>query len=100
MPCPGFQLAVFGFHDNRGSQIALSDNQQTAERAGSKGVDNARDGIVVSRDPMQVNRLYEVSLSQVVNNNNDNNNNNNNNDKAAADDNNNNSKSNNDDNVI
>ena len=66
---------MFGFHDNHGSKIALSDNQQTAERTGGKG--SARNGIVMSRDPMQVNRLYEVSLSQALNNNNDNNDNDN-----------------------
>ena len=48
----------------------LSDNQQTAERTGSKGgKGSAYHGIVMSRDPMQVNRLYEVSLSQALNNN-------------------------------
>ena len=52
----------------------LSDNQQTAERPGRKCSPNH--GIVMSRDPMQVNRLYEVSLSQAFNNNNNNNNNN------------------------
>ena len=50
---------MFGFHDNHGSKIVLSDNQQTAERTGKKGT--GHDGIVMSRDPMQVKRLYEVS---------------------------------------
>ena len=36
----------------------LSNNQLTAERTGPKGWS---DGIVMSRDPMQVNKLYEVT---------------------------------------
>ena len=52
---PEPQPAVFGFHGNHGGSILLSDSQQTAERTGSAG-----DGIVMSRDPMQANKLYEV----------------------------------------
>ena len=58
-PISQFQPAVFGFHDNHGTSIVLSDNQQTAERTGRKGT--GENGIMMSRDTMQVNHLYEVS---------------------------------------
>ena len=53
------QATAFRFHDNHGTRIVLSDNQQTAERTGGKG--SALHGIVMSRDPMQFNHLYEVN---------------------------------------
>ena len=59
IPISELQPAAFGFHDNHGTSIALSDNQRTAERTRSKG--SCWNGIVMSCDPMQVNQLYEVS---------------------------------------
>ena len=57
--CSDLQPAVFAFHDNHGTSIVLSDNQRTAERTGGKGSSDY--GIVMSRDPMRVNHLYEVN---------------------------------------
>ena len=52
------QPAVFVFHNNHGRRIVLSDNQLTAEWTGPEDI--YWDGLVMSRDPMQVNKLYEV----------------------------------------
>ena len=54
-----FQPAVFAFHDNHGTRIVLSNNQRTAKRTDGKS--SGTNGIVMSRDTMQVNHLYEVS---------------------------------------
>ena len=55
---PEFQPAVFGFHDNHGRKMVLSANHRTAERTDRKGWGG--EGILLSREPMQVNMLYEV----------------------------------------
>ena len=52
------QPAVFVFHNNHGRDIVLSDNQLTAERTGPEV--SRWNGLVMSRDPMQVNKLYKV----------------------------------------
>ena len=62
--CSESQPAVFGFHDNHGTRIVLSDNQQTAERTGPKGRGAATNGIVMSRDPIKLNKLYEVNSNR------------------------------------
>ncbi len=55
------QATTFRFHDNHGTRIVLSDDKQTAERtAGSC------DGIVLSRDPMVENTVYEVNNQSVM----------------------------------
>ena len=61
-PISELQPAVFGFHHNHGTSIALSNNQRTAERTGPEDRDG--DGIVISHDPMQVNHLFEVSFQR------------------------------------
>ncbi|XP_070175063.1 uncharacterized protein [Littorina saxatilis] len=47
---------AFRFHDNHGEEVVLTNDQQTAEYRR----DLAGDGIVMSRDPMNVNTLYET----------------------------------------
>ena len=55
------QATAFSFHDNHGTRIVLSDDKQTAERtAGSF------DGIVMSRDHMVENTVYEVNNQSVT----------------------------------
>ncbi|XP_070175463.1 myosin heavy chain, striated muscle-like [Littorina saxatilis] len=54
------QTEDFCFHDNHGTEVVLSNNQQTAEYR-SRGL---RNGIVMSRDPMEVNKLYEVHITK------------------------------------
>ena len=53
-----------GFHDNCGKMIKLSNNHQTAQRT-SRGGDVFflifQDGMVISRDPMLTDMLYQVS---------------------------------------
>ena len=56
--CFLFQATGFSFHDNHGKDIVLSDNMQTAER-----MSDGYNGIVVSRDYMAENRVYEVDES-------------------------------------
>ena len=55
------QATAFSFHDNHGTGIVLSDNKQTAERT----VD-IYNGIVMSRDPMVENTVYEVNNQSVM----------------------------------
>ena len=55
------QATAFRFHDNHSTGIVLSDNKQTAERT-SRFVD----GIVMSRDPMEENTVYEVNNQSVM----------------------------------
>ena len=51
-----FKAIILRFHDNCGKKIQLSNNYQTAQRTSpDKG-----HGIVMSRDPMLTNLLYEV----------------------------------------
>ena len=54
---------MFVFHNYHGTKVVLSDNQVTAERRNLKSSYNK--GIVMSRDPMQVNKLYEVRSVRV-----------------------------------
>ena len=55
------QATAFRFHDNHGTAIVLNDDKQTAERtAGSWN------GIVLSRDPMVENTVYEVNNQSVM----------------------------------
>ena len=50
------QKVSLSFHDNCGKKIRLTNNHQTAQRTSSdKG-----DGIVMSRDPMLTDMLYQV----------------------------------------
>ena len=55
------QATAFRFHDNHGRDIVLSDDKQTAERT----ADNF-DGIMMSRDPMVENTVYEVNNQSVM----------------------------------
>ena len=50
------QATAFSFHDNHGTGIVLSVDKQTAERTL-----RFADGIVLSRDPMMENTVYEVN---------------------------------------
>ena len=55
------QATAFRFHDNHGTGIVLSDNKQTAERTAYR-----KNGIVLSRDPMVENTVYEVNNQSVM----------------------------------
>ena len=55
------QATAFSFHDNHGTGIVLSDDMQTAERTA-----DSWDGIVLSRDPMVENTVYEVNNQSVM----------------------------------
>ena len=55
------QATEFRFHDNHGTGIVLSDNKQTAERTS-----DIYNGIVLSRDPMVENTVYEVNNQSVM----------------------------------
>ena len=55
------QATAFSFHDNHGTGIVLSDDKQTAERTAGSGT-----GIVLSRDPMVENTVYEVNNQSVM----------------------------------
>ncbi|XP_076455439.1 uncharacterized protein LOC143290010 [Babylonia areolata] len=54
------KVTTWRFHDNHGQGIVLSNNCQTAGR-----VLAFDDGIVMSRDPMEVNRLYQVEINEI-----------------------------------
>ena len=56
------QQVPVSFHDNHGKAIVLSNNNKTAKGTGGAGWN----GIVVLRDPMAVNMLYEVIQSLLV----------------------------------
>ena len=49
-------MPLFRFHENRGKNIVLSENHQSAERMGN----DRNGGIVLSSKPMVINWLYEV----------------------------------------
>ena len=55
------QATEFSFHDNHGKHIMLSDNKQTAERTA-----DSEYRIVLSRDPMVENTVYEVNNQSVM----------------------------------
>ena len=55
------QATAFSFHDNHGTGIVLSHKKQTAERTS-----DSEDGIVLSRDPMVANTVYEVNNQSVM----------------------------------
>ena len=55
------QATAFSFHDNHGTGIVLSDDKKTAERTA-----DGFDGIVLSRDPMVENTVYEVNNQSVM----------------------------------
>ena len=55
------QATAFSFHDNHSTCIVLSDDKQTAERTA-----DSEDGIVLSRDPMVENTVYEVNNQSVM----------------------------------
>ena len=48
------------FHDNCGEKIKLSNNHQTAQYTSSSYWGD-QDGVVISRDPMLTDMLYQVS---------------------------------------
>ena len=50
------QKVSLTFHDNCGKKIRLTNNHQTAQRTSS----DREDGIVMSRDPMLTDMLYQV----------------------------------------
>ncbi|XP_076455440.1 E3 ubiquitin-protein ligase TRIM56-like [Babylonia areolata] len=54
------KVTTWRFHDNHGRKVALSNNCQTAGR-----VTGFYNGIVMSRDPMEVNRLYQVEINEI-----------------------------------
>ena len=54
------QPAAVRFHENHGTNIVLSNDNQTAERI--SGIDH---GIVMCRYPMLINRMYEVQMCSV-----------------------------------
>ncbi|XP_076450666.1 uncharacterized protein LOC143286776 isoform X2 [Babylonia areolata] len=49
----------FVFHDNHGTAVTLSNNNRTASKS-----DDQVNGIVLSRDPLEVNMLYEVHIDK------------------------------------
>lgn len=53
-----FQSVSFRFHDNHGKNIVLSHDSRTAERREDCG--DGGQCIVISRDPMEVNKVYKV----------------------------------------
>ena len=55
------QAIEFSVHDNHGTRIVLSDDKQTAERTAEECY-----GIVMSRDPMVENTVYEVNNQSVM----------------------------------
>ena len=55
------QATAFRFHENHGTSIVLSDNKRTAERTADRN-----NGIVMSRDPMVENTVYEVNNQSVM----------------------------------
>ncbi len=55
------QATAFRFHDNHGKHIVLSDDNQTAERTATD-----YNGIVLSRDPMVENTVYEVKNQSLM----------------------------------
>ncbi|KAK7089862.1 hypothetical protein V1264_024202 [Littorina saxatilis] len=57
------QPGVFRFHDNHGENIVLSNHQLTAER--KSGTET--NGVVMSRDPMEINVVYEVLINETDN---------------------------------
>ena len=59
---PEHQPAALGFHNNHGILIVLSDNQLTAKKTIPRCWGS---GMVMSPDPMQVNKLYEVKSVRV-----------------------------------
>ena len=50
------QARTFSFHDNHGTYVVLSNNNQTAEKRSD--IDGY--GVVMSHDPMVENTVYEV----------------------------------------
>lgn len=52
------QATAFSFHVKRGANIKLTDNKQTAERTADDF-----NGLVMSRDTIVENRVYEVNKS-------------------------------------
>ncbi|XP_070175060.1 tripartite motif-containing protein 3-like [Littorina saxatilis] len=56
------QTKAFRFHDNHGKKVVLSNDQKTAEFRGDFGDGG---GYVMSRDPMEVNKLNEVQLTKI-----------------------------------
>ena len=55
------QATAFSSHDNHGTGVVLSDDKQTAERTA-----DSWNGIVMSRDPMVANTVYEVNNQSVM----------------------------------
>ncbi|XP_070183776.1 caspase-8-like [Littorina saxatilis] len=51
---------AFRFHCNHGTNVVLSDNQRKAQYQGS----GLFDGIVMSSDPMEADKLYEVQITK------------------------------------
>ncbi|XP_076451093.1 uncharacterized protein LOC143286987 isoform X1 [Babylonia areolata] len=49
----------FVFHDNHGTAVTLSNNNRTASKS-----NDIRNGIVLSRDPLDINVLYEVHIDK------------------------------------
>ncbi|KAK7094472.1 neuralized-like protein 4 [Littorina saxatilis] len=58
------KVKVFRFHDNHGGNIALADHERTALSQGGEDDDNDDDRVVVSRDPMKVDKVYEVRVDR------------------------------------
>ena len=52
---------ILRFHDNCGKKIQLSNNHQTAQRTSR----DTGHGVVISRDPMLTNLLYEVGYKHL-----------------------------------
>ena len=55
------QATAFRFHDKHGTGIVLSDDKKTAEMTA-----DSWNGIVLSRDPMVENAVYEVNNQSVM----------------------------------
>ncbi|XP_076450669.1 uncharacterized protein LOC143286777 [Babylonia areolata] len=51
----------FVLHDNHGTAVTLSNNNRTASKS-----DGQFNGIVLSRDPLEVNTLYEVHIDKMA----------------------------------
>ncbi|XP_076455335.1 E3 ubiquitin-protein ligase TRIM56-like isoform X1 [Babylonia areolata] len=55
------KVTAWSFHGNHGQHIVLSNNDQTADR-----VTGSSHGVVMSRDPLEVNTLYQVEMNEVL----------------------------------
>ncbi|XP_076455151.1 E3 ubiquitin-protein ligase TRIM56-like isoform X1 [Babylonia areolata] len=55
------KVTTWNFHGNHGKNVVLSNNDQTADRVTTPSY-----GIVMSREQMEVNTLYQVEMNEVL----------------------------------